>query len=63
MKELESIVFQLIMNLHGDYSRGVTLRMNDRVNLVPYLPRNGSCIQILIGLEVALLSWEQSVVG
>ena len=35
----------------------------DRVSLVRYLPRDGSCIQILIGLEAALLSSEQSGLG
>ena len=34
--------------------------MNDRVSLVPYLPRNGSFMQILIVLEGALLSLEIS---
>ena len=51
------------MNLHEDFNSGVTLRMNVPVNLVPYLPRNASCILILvIRLESALLSWEQSIV-
>ena len=39
------------------------MHMNGRVSLVPYLPRNGSCIQIIIWLEAALLSLEKSVVG
>ena len=37
--ELLLVVFQLMMKLHFNFSSGVILCINERVSLVPYLPR------------------------
>ena len=41
MKQLASVVFQLTINLQGDFNNGLIFRMKLLVSLVPYLPRKG----------------------
>ena len=39
MKQFASVVFQLPINLQGDFYNGLIFRMKLLVSLVPYLPR------------------------
>ena len=39
MKQLASVVFQLTINLQGDFDNGLIFRIKLLVSLVPYLPR------------------------
>ena len=48
MKQLASVVFQLTINIQGDFNKGLIFRMKLFVSLVPCLPRKGKWIQILI---------------
>ena len=41
MKQLASVVFQLTINLQGDFNNGLIFRMKLLLSLVPNLPRKG----------------------
>jgi hypothetical protein len=46
-KQLEFVVRQFKINLHGLFSKRRVLLMNFLVKILPYLPINGSLIHIL----------------